>query len=204
MPQKLLSSREAIRASLGHLAADEVETCWSDAGPLPGDPDWAGEEVFSDRRSVEIKDERQAAFRTVCRIGGRNGWCAADILRRIRRFLDRLIAGPGLRRKRRDKNNIRFGDALDFWRVTGIEKKRRLELRAEMKLPGEAALSFEIQESPKGAGHSLLIQDARFRPRGLWGLIHWLLVLPIHRLIFRGMFQGIRKSAEASLPKATS
>lgn len=197
MPQKLLSCREAIGASLSQLASDEVETCWSDAGAIPGDPDWAGGTVFFDRRSIELKAGRQAAFYAVSRIGGGNGWYATDILWRIRGCLDRLVGGPGLRRGRRDKDNIRFGDALDFWRVTGIEENSRLELRAEMKLPGEASLSFEIEESPKGPEHSILIQIARFRPLGLWGLVYWFLVLPFHGMVFRRMLQGIKNSAES-------
>ncbi len=51
MPQTLLTVREAIRAALDRVAHDEVETSWSMAGPIPGDPDWAGGTVFTDRRA---------------------------------------------------------------------------------------------------------------------------------------------------------
>ena len=197
IPQNLLSARAAIQAALGHLTSDEVETSWSDAGLLPGDPDWAGGTVFTDSRSIEIKSQETDVFRAVCRIGGNNGWYAADILWKIRGFLDRLVGGPGLRRGRRDKDNIGFGDALDFWRVTGIENNRLLELQAEMRLPGKAALDFEIQKSPRGTGWILFTQTARFRPQGLWGLIYWFTTLPFHALVFRGMLRGIKKSAES-------
>ena len=42
MPQPLLGAREAIRAALDRVAHEQVETSWSMAGPIPGDPDWAG------------------------------------------------------------------------------------------------------------------------------------------------------------------
>lgn len=195
MPQKLLSAREAVDAALGQLEADEVETSWSDAGPIPGDPDWAGGTVFTDRKSTHIQSSPAEVYRAVCRIGGGNGWYAADVLWRIRGWLDRLAGGPGLRRGRRATTRLGYGDALDFWRVTDIEPNRRLGLRAEMRLPGEALLEFEIE--PDGQG-SLLVQTARFKPRGLAGLLYWVSVLPFHGFVFRGMLRGIKRSAESS------
>ena len=52
IPQQLLGVREAIRAALGSIAEGLVETSWSMAGPIPGDPDWAGGTVFRDDRQV--------------------------------------------------------------------------------------------------------------------------------------------------------
>lgn len=49
----------------------------------------------------------------------------------MRGVLDRLVGGPGLRCGRRDPEKLAFGDAVDFWRVTGLEPDRRLRLRAE-------------------------------------------------------------------------
>jgi hypothetical protein len=38
---------------------------------------------------------------------------------------------------------------------------------------------------------------ARFRPRGLLGLLYWYAVVPLHELVFGGMLRGIQKTAEA-------
>ena len=192
MPQKLLTVREAIRAALDRVAHDDVETSWSMAGPIPGDPDWAGGTVFTDRRAIVIGAPPEAVWRAVVRIGGGHGWYAADGLWRLRGWMDRLVGGPGLRRGRRDPDEVGYGEALDFWRVTGLEKDRRLSLRAEMKLPGEALLEFSL--APEAAG-TRLTQTARFRPRGLAGLAYWYAVLPLHAVVFRGMLQGIRGAA---------
>ncbi len=194
MPQRLLSPREAIEAALGNQRADHVETSWTDAGPLPGDPDWAGGTTFVDRRTIEIEADPETVFRAICRIGGGNGWYAADLLWRVRGWIDRLFGGPGLRRGRRDSKRLGYGDALDLWRVTGIEQDRRLELRAEMKLPGEALLEFEITD---GGQRTTLAQIARFKPRGLAGLLYWAGVLPLHGFVFRGMLRGVCRTAEA-------
>jgi uncharacterized protein YbjT (DUF2867 family)/uncharacterized protein YndB with AHSA1/START domain len=192
LPQPLLTVREAIRAALDHVAQDEVETIWSMAGPVPGDPDWAGGTVFTDRREVVVEAPPEAVYAAVVRIGGGRGWYAADGLWRLRGILDRLVGGPGLRRGRRVAEEVGYGEALDFWRVTGLERNRRLALRAEMKLPGEALLEFEIGPSPSGAR---LVQTARFRPKGLLGLAYWYAVLPFHAFVFDGMIRGIRREA---------
>jgi uncharacterized protein YbjT (DUF2867 family) len=196
MPQTLLTIGEAIDAALGHAQSNEVETTWSDAGPIPGDPDWSGGKVFVDRRSVEIAAPADVVYRAVCRIGGGQGYYAADWLWRVRGWMDRLAGGPGLRRGRRDPETVAFGEALDFWRVTGIEENRRLELRAEMKLPGEAMLEFEIQPIEGKTDACKLVRTARFKPRGLSGLAYWYAVLPLHGVVFKGMLEGIRQAAE--------
>jgi uncharacterized protein YbjT (DUF2867 family) len=200
MPQSLLSVRAAIRQALDSVERGDVETTWAGAGTIPGDPDWAGGTVFTDRRTIAIDASAEKVFEAICRIGGGHGWYAAHWLWRVRGALDRLVGGPGLRRGRRHCATVSFGEALDFWRVTGFERNRRLSLRGEMKLPGEALLDFAIEPAASSAGgpRSRLTQTARFQPRGLWGLAYWYGVLPLHGIVFRGMLAGIRRSAEVS------
>ncbi|MEO8658909.1 MAG: SDR family oxidoreductase [Bryobacteraceae bacterium] len=193
IPQKLLTVREAMRAALTKIADHQVETNWSMAGVIPGDPDWAGGTVFRDTREVTIEAPAAAIFRAVCRVGGGHGWYAADWLWRIRGWIDRMMGGPGLRRGRRNPEMVSYGEALDFWRVTGYQRDRRLALRAEMKLPGEAMLEFQIEA--KSAGECTLRQTALFQPRGLLGLLYWYSVVPLHHIVFRGMLRGIKREA---------
>jgi hypothetical protein len=193
IPQELLSVRASIRAALVKIAEHRVETNWSMAGPIPGDPDWAGGAVFEDVRQLDVAAPDRAVFRAVCRVGGGHGWYAADWLWRIRGWMDRLVGGPGLRRGRRDPEVVAYGEALDFWRVVGYERDRLLSLRAEMKVPGEALLEFRIE--PRGAGECTLRQAARFQPRGLFGLLYWYSVAPLHHIVFRGMMLGIEREA---------
>ena len=195
IPQRLLGVREAIAAALHIVAEGGVETAWTDAGPIPGDPNWAGGTVFVDERAVDVDATPERTYHAVCRVGGGHGYYAADWLWRLRGAMDRLAGGPGLRRGRRDPETVTFGDALDFWRVTAAEPSRRLDLRAEMKLPGDALLSFSI--APLPAGRCRLTQTARFKPRGLSGLAYWYAVLPLHAIVFSGMLEGIRRHAEA-------
>ena len=223
IPQKLLDVRESIHAALEQIAGREVETTWSMAGTMPGDPDWAGGTTFRDSREVVVDAPAWAVFKAVCRVGGGHGWYAADWLWKIRGWLDVLFGGPGLRRGRRDPESVSYGEALDFWRVVGYDRNRWLSLRAEMKLPGEAVLEFRI-ESPEPLtsskkpssgqkqprGHCTLRQTALFKPRGLFGLVYWYSVVPFHAIVFKGMLGGIERealkiaSAAAVIPTGSS
>lgn len=197
MPHEALGVREAIRRALARVRSNAVDTRWSVAGAVPGDPKWAGGTLFTDERSIEVDAPAEAVFRAVCRIGGGHGWYAGDILWRIRGWMDTLVGGPGLRRGRRDTERIEFGEALDFWRVIGVEHDRSLLLLAEMKLPGVATLHFDMAPLREGAATKLTM-TARFSPRGLFGILYWYSVLPLHNFVFGGMLKGIKRAAEAA------
>jgi uncharacterized protein YbjT (DUF2867 family) len=214
MPQRLLSAREAIRSALTRDQRSEVESAWSDAGTIPGDPDWAGGRVFMDRREVRVDAPADAVYRAACRVGGRHGYYGARWLRwlwALRGSLDELAGGPGLQRGRRDPHSLRFGDAVDFWRVTAAEPGQHLRLHAEMKVPGHALLEFSIAplESPDGSGAAptsracRLTQTATFLPRGLMGLAYWYSMLPFHFWIFTGMLRGIKDAAQLDAAQGT-
>ena len=95
--------------------------------------------------------------------------------------LQYIVGGVGLRRGRRSPTELMPGDALDFWRVIyANEKIGRLILYAEMKLPGEAWLEFNLENNQ-------LIQKATFRPNGIFGRLYWFVLLPIHKIMFKGM-----------------
>lgn len=136
-------------------------------------------------------------WETLRTIGGRRGWFYLDRLWSIRGIFDRLLGGPGMRRGRRHPSDIRVGDAIDFWRVVGVEPGRRLTLVAEMKLPGKAVLEFEVRDT--GGGNSMLVTTARFHPRGILGFLYWYAVTPLHNLMFQNMPRNIIAAA-ASLP----
>lgn len=193
IPQNLLTVREAIHAALAQMTSHQVETIWSMAGPMPGDPDWAGGTLFRDERELTVDAPDWAVFAAVCRVGGGHGWYAADWLWVVRGWIDRLAGGPGLRRGRRDPERVGYGEALDFWRVVGFDRNRHLALRAEMKLPGEALLEFQVQA--RTGARATLTQKALFKPRGLFGLLYWYAVVPLHHIVFRGMLLGIQREA---------
>lgn len=200
IPQQLLDCRRAIRLALDRMRQREVETAWSDSGPVPpaewamtGDPGWAGGTVYDDSRRLICEGDPEEIWPALAAIGGRTGWYYADWLWRLRGLLDRLAGGVGLSRGRRCPLEVRPGDALDFWRVVGAERPSLLLLAAEMKLPGEAVLAFRLR--PLEGGRTELQQIARYLPRGLLGLLYWYAVYPFHHLVFTGMLRGIAAAA---------
>jgi hypothetical protein len=167
---------EAIRRAMSNEERRFAATRWSDAISSGGTPrSWGGVKVGSrlvDLRSAEVAATAREAFAPIRRIGGRTGWYFANGLWRLRGWIDLLLGGVGLRRGRRDPEELIAGDALDFWRVEAYEPDRRLRLVAEMKLPGRAWLEFEVEETQHGAWATQLtrfMRDLGTRP----GLRYW-------------------------------
>jgi len=197
MPHRCLSIREAMDAAIASLETGAVETAWSDAGALPGDPEWAGGTQFVDRRAARTRASKAALWSSVSSIGGARGYFGASALWWLRGLLDRLVGGPGLRRGRRSPRDLRLGDTVDFWRVSRLDAEHALVLTAEMRLPGVATLSFELEPDGVTPSGCQLALTARFRPRGLLGIAYWYAVAPLHGIVFRGMLDGIVREAEA-------
>lgn len=146
---------------------------------------------YKDKKETEILNNPETVLDNIWSIGGDRGWYYGNFLWNLRGYLDKLAGGVGLRRGRTNKNIINTGDALDFWRVLVADKdKMRLLLYAEMKLPGEAWLEFEINSRNN---KDFLSQTATFRPFGLFGRIYWYSLLPFHFFIFNGMLRNIVK-----------
>jgi hypothetical protein len=66
-----------------------------------------------------------------------------------------------------------------------------------MKVPGKAWLEFIVE--PRGEG-CLVIQRAIFEPKGLWGLIYWYSIYPIHGFMFQGMINELVRESEIPRP----
>ena len=134
-----------------------------------------------------------AIFKTFTGLGGSRGWLYLNWIWQVRGVIDVFFGGVGLRRGRRDPDEVRVGDAIDFWRVEAIEPNRLLRLRAEMKVPGRAWFQFQVQNLSNN--QSLLQQTAYFAPKGLGGFLYWYLLYPIHSFIFSGMIRKVAAMA---------
>ncbi|MFQ5845330.1 MAG: DUF2867 domain-containing protein, partial [Planctomycetota bacterium] len=199
---RLIPFAEAVQRALRREALDDVPTRWADASlGLPAGSTLAAVVTDLRLRLTSSKRLMEAApvrvFARVVRIGGAEGWWHAEWAWRLRGTLDRLLGGVGLRRGRRSRSELRPGDTVDFWRVEAVEPARRLLLRSEMRAPGRAWLQFLLE--PREGGGTLVRLEAFFLPRGLWGRLYWGILLPVHRLLFRGMLrrleQGVRADA---------
>lgn len=190
----LIDYAQAIRLAFDKIEQNQVLSSWKDAqtsGVLQSGIERLVQVpthgCYKDVRRVALKNPT-LALEKIWRIGGNAGWYYADWLWEMRGLLDQVFGGVGVRRGRRSDVDIQVGDALDFWRVLWADKdQKRLLLYAEMKLPGEAWLEFQID------AEGVLTQSATFRPLGLLGILYWYAVLPFHGFIFQGMLTAIAK-----------
>lgn len=193
-PRNLAGS---IQRALTNEDEDFAVTRWSDAlSSSRGVMTWGGVRFGNrivDSRCINVSVAPNRAFRPIRRIGGKQGWYYASFLWTVRGWIDLLCGGIGLRRARRDPEQLRVGEVLDWWRVVEFEPDQRLRLAAEMKVPGRAWLEFEVQPSANG---SVIRQTAIFDPAGVFGLAYWYGIYPLHALIFRGMLHRIATAAE--------
>jgi len=196
---------EAIKRALAVIGDMRVKTSWMDsapstaASPMPQDPDWAGGTIYQDIQEASSTAAPADLFATVTGVGGERGWYVANFLWTLRGWLDKLIGGVGMRRGRRHPDDLRVGDALDFFRVEAHEAPRLLRLRAEMIVPGDAWLEWRISENPDGS--SCVRQLARFIPRGVSGRAYWWVLLPIHKVMWKQLALRLAAAAEQRKPE---
>jgi hypothetical protein len=194
----LIGFDEAIQRAFQRIEDNAVLSSWKDA--------WRDSALSPDlnayrqvptygclinQQIVPLKQEPDRVQKTIWSLGGHQGWLTMDWAWKIRGWVDQLCGGVGLRRGRTHPDHLKPGDALDFWRVLiADEPKRRLLLYAEMKLPGEAWLEFQIVKTAKCYE---LHQTATFRPHGIAGRLYWYSLYPLHRFIFRHMALSISR-----------
>ena len=181
------SVQDAIARALVNEDHEFAETRWADALSSAGSQQtWGGVRFGSrlvDSRTLAVSVPPEQAFAPIRRIGGRIGWYYGNWLWTLRGFMDLLVGGVGVRRGRRDPENLHVGEPLDFWRVKLFDPPKQLQLCAEMKLPGRAWLEFEVTPTEHG---SLIRQTAVFDPVGLLGMLYWYGIYPLHQFVFEG------------------
>ena len=156
-----------------------------------------------DTRTMVANVPPERAFVPIRRIGGTTGWYFGQFLWEVRGRLDTSIGGVGLRRGRRDPELCESGDTIDCWTVERLVPSRLLRLSADMKMPGTGWLEFEVTPLD-GGRRSSVRQTASFDPRGLLGRAYWLVLLPFHAIIFRGMLRRIVRVAETAGPDSVT
>jgi hypothetical protein len=190
---------QAISRALKLEDAELAATRWTDAVSSQGSVrTWAGVKFrrrIMDSRDADVPVTPERAFTPIRRIGGDRGWYFGTVLWRLRGFIDLLVGGVGVRRGRTDPEQFHPGDHVDFWRVESAEPDSRVRFVAEMKLPGRAWLEFEVRPTPGGAN---IRQTAIYDPVGLFGLLYWYALYPLHAIVFHGMLSGIVREATAS------
>ncbi len=190
IPLELADYRTSVRRALAReKSRTKRESRWTDAS-IPARVREVGgqlrlmpsKERFSETRTFETDLSDEEVFSRISRIGGEFGYGSiAGFLWKIRGLIDRVGGGPGLRRGRPFGNELRQGDAVDFWRVVECDAPRRLSLVAEMRVPGEARLSWTVEPGASGAR---LVQTATLTNDSLMSGVYWYMIAPAHDFVF--------------------
>jgi uncharacterized protein YbjT (DUF2867 family) len=189
---KPLNCYQAIVDCLTTEDADIIQTKWSHALSTSIQSKDESTIKYGNRiisfYKIKVPKHSQSPFKPIEEIGGRKGWYYLNFLWQIRGFIDLLFGGIGLRRGRVHNNHISEGDPLDWWRVEKYIPNEQLLLKAEMKLPGRAWLDFELITEKE---NRFIQQTVIFDPSGLFGILYWYSLVPIHSILFKGMLRKI-------------
>jgi len=192
---KTIHYKVALLRAMSREEHDKIYTRWSDAYPPAHELSLKLEELPESPHYISayfISTDKSAPdlFKSISRIGGRQGWFNSNWMWWLRGIIDRILMGVGTSRGRRSAQDLRINDVIDFWRVEDLARNKKLLLRAEMKLPGKAWLEFKIET--EGAGNKLWV-TAYFEPKGIWGKLYWYNFLPFHYFIFKDLLKQIVK-----------
>ncbi len=203
VPQKLLDFRESVAAVFEAERKNAVAARWTEGALMFRD--YNSNYAYYAKKAggtAWASAAPPAVWKQVASIGGKNRYYYLNILWTLREFLDWCVGGYGLKRRRRHPTEVRVGDVIDSWRVIGVEPERRLTLMMGMKSPGSGVLEFEI--SPETNRRTRITATTYWHPAGLWGLLYWYSLAPVHHIIFKGMTRAIATRAEAAEAKANA
>lgn len=194
IPFKTINYKVSLLRALSREDHDAIYTRWADAYPPANElamklTDLEKPPHFVSSYSILTEKSPKNLYRSICRIGGKEGWFHTNWMWRLRGFIDRILMGVGTSRGRRSESELRINDVIDFWRVEDLIPDNKLLLRAEMILPGKAWLEFSIH--PEKDQKNRLWVQAYFQPRGLPGRLYWYNFLPFHFIIFKDLLKQL-------------
>ncbi|GAB79795.1 DUF2867 domain-containing protein [Shimwellia blattae] len=200
IPQKLITFDDALRQTLEserHLShsADWGYDALAHAR-------WRPEYGYYPKQAgytLTTRASAAALWQVVNQLGSpQRGYFFANILWQIRALMDRLV-GHRLPVGRPTHPYLHPGDQVDSWKVIVAEPLRELTLLFGMKAPGLGRLSFTLEDN--GEVRTLDVR-AWWHPHGTPGLLYWLVMIPAHLFIFKGMARRIVRLAEQSSHKS--
>ncbi|MDZ4030321.1 DUF2867 domain-containing protein [Kluyvera ascorbata] len=199
IPQQLLPFDEAVRRTLVEEKKLANSSDWGyDAQAFAR---WRPEYGFFAKQAgftVQTSASLSALWQVVNRLGGKEGYFFGNVLWKTRAAMD-LLVGHRLAKGRPERAMLQVGDTVDSWKVIIVEPEKALTLLFGMKAPGLGRLSFTMVD--KGTHRELDVR-AWWHPHGMPGLLYWLLMIPAHLFIFRGMARRITRLAEEATGKS--
>ncbi len=165
----LTGYRRAVELALGRAMRGLADATWDSlasvpAEPLPTDPEWAGEIIYTDEQTAVTTTDPDRVLKAAEEAVKRSGWHSFPVARHR-------------------------GGSGERWRVEESEASAMLRLRAEVRSPGHAWL--EIAVSPNADKGSTYRQRAIFLPHGIGGKLYWFALRPVHSAALRGLSREV-------------
>ncbi|WP_435947734.1 DUF2867 domain-containing protein [Dryocola sp. BD586] len=198
IPQRLLTFDDAVRATLAEENKLANSQDWGyDA---QAHARWRPEYGYFPKQAgctMQTRASPGELWEVVNQLGGKEGYFFGNALWKTRAFMDRLL-GHRLAKGRPAHPMLAVGDRVDSWKVIIVEPQKELALLFGMKAPGLGRLVFTLRD--EGARRTLDVR-AWWHPHGSAGLCYWLVMMPAHLFIFKGMARRICRLAEQSSRK---
>lgn len=168
-PGGLTSYRRAVALALDRAASGLPDPTWASlesnpAEPLPSDPEWAGEIVYTDVRTAITAAEPDEIWKRAEQAAKASRWFSFPLAPRRYRSVER-------------------------WSTAEREPGSKLRLQANVRSPGQAWL--EITVTPQERGGSRYTQRAILFPRGIPGRVYWFVLRPLHTVALRALARSI-------------
>jgi uncharacterized protein YbjT (DUF2867 family) len=172
----LTGYRDAVASALNRATRGLPDATWlsldsEPADPLPSDPHWAGDIVYTDVRTAVTATQPHDVWQT-----------AEKAANSSRRFWFPL--GPRRRR------------SVARWSVAERGPATTLRLHADVRAPGQAWL--EITVTPQERGGSRYMQRAILFPRGIPGRVYWFIFRPLHAAALRALARNVAVAGSAA------
>ncbi len=178
----------AVIKSIGEIEENQIISRWCDssAGEVCDTlHEGLADAVFVERRESNLGElTRDDVYRRIIGLGGQKGWLRFNVLWRMWGLVDKLRGGYGLTRGRRNPEELRIGDTVDFWKVVDLVEGKRMLLVSQIRFPGTAWLDFSIEEDK-------VVQTSYFYPNGVLGRVHWLVTRFLHILVLDSLAKAV-------------
>jgi len=195
IPQRLLSSREAIRLSLRQIDQELAGTA-KHIGPLDSQPEWRqaadpewARGFFYAQRSTIIDASPTQVWNMIIRVLGSRGWSYGSILWPLRGYLDEIAGGQGMRTSTGKTSQLLPGSTIDCWRVVKAFPETHLQLYSRMRSPAKIALDLLLKQIEQY--NTKVTLRIRYAPCGLPGFLMWHSLNPFRRYVMEAMLGAI-------------
>lgn len=165
----LTSYRDSVAVALDRASRGLPDATWdsldSEPGePLPSDPNWAGEIVYTDERPIETSAAPDEVFKAAETAANSGPWYAFP---------------SGTPRRR----------AADRWRTAESVRGTKLRMQSQVRAPVRAWL--EVTATPQGSGGTRYTQRMLVYPCGVPGRLYWFLLRPLHIGALRALARDV-------------